>query len=74
MLGKPLYVHTNFSGVWNEETKVIQALRWCPSLVVFLLEFFLLIFYKQLQLILRIWDILHYDFYKLLKISGMDLN
>ena len=74
MLGKPLYIHTSFSSVWNEETKVIRALRWCPSPAVFLLEFFLLIFYKQLQLILRIWDILQCNFYKVLKVSGMDLN
>ena len=52
----------------------IQALCWCPGVIVFPLYFSLHIFYKQLQRIRPIWNVLQCDFCMLAKMSGMDVN
>ena len=68
-------IHTRpLVSVRMRETKDILALCWCPGVVVFLLEFFLHIFYKQPQRILSIRDILQCDFCMVAKMSDMDVN
>ena len=55
--------------------KDIQALCWCPGVIVFhLLYFSLPIVYRQPQRIRPIWDVLQCDFCMLTKMSGMDAN
>jgi hypothetical protein len=56
------------------ELKDIQALDWCPGLVVFFLQFFLHIFNKQTQRIFPIWDLLQSNFCTLPEISIEDMN
>ena len=56
------------------EIRDIQALRWCPCVIVFPLHFSLRIFYKQPQRIRPIWDALQCDFCMVAKMSGVDVN
>jgi len=60
--------------VTSEEAEYIRALDWCPGPVVFPLQLYLLTPYKQRQLILQIWDILHNDFLLVSEMSSVDLN
>ena len=57
-----------------EKTKDIRALGWCPGPVVFRLQLYLLIFYKQPQLIDQIWVVLDCDFCMLPKMSHLGLD
>ena len=54
--------------------KDIQALYWCPGVIVVPLYFSLHIFYKQPQRIRPIWDVLQCDFCMSADVSGMDVN
>ena len=56
-------------GVHYEETKAIRALGWCPGPVVFRLQLYLLIFYKQPELIDQISVVSDCDFCMLPEIS-----
>ena len=57
------------------EIRDIQALCWCPGVIVFPLYYFSLhIFYKQPKRIRPIWNVLQCDFCELAKMSGMDVN
>ena len=56
------------------EVRDIQALCWCPGVIVSHLYFSLHIFYKQPQRIRPIWDVLQYDFCMLAIVSGMDVK
>ena len=58
---------------FSEKTEDIRALDWCPGPVVLPLQLYRLTSYKQHQIILQIWDILHNDFL-LSEMSGIDLN
>ena len=49
------------------EIRDIQALRWCPDVIVSHLNSSLHIFYKQPQGIRPIWHVLQCDFYRLAK-------
>ena len=49
----------------------VPALGWCPGPISRLLYFSLVIFYKESQGILPIWNILQGDFCMMAKISGM---
>ena len=57
-----------------EERKDIRALGWCPGPVVFRLQLYLLIFYKQPQLIGLIWVVLDCDLCMLPEMSRVDLD
>ena len=57
-----------------EEIKDIQALYWCPDVIIFPLYFSLHVFYKQPQRIRSIWNVLQCDFYMATKMSGVDVN
>ena len=64
--------HTEPSGsVYSEKARDIQALDGCPGPVTFLLQFYLLVSNKQLQVIPRICNILQIDFCVAHKISGV---
>ena len=60
--------------VYIGELRDIQALCWCPGVIVFHLYFSLLIVYEQPQCICPIWNVLQCDFCMLAKMSGMDVN
>ena len=73
MSEKYLYTHTPIS-VHIRAIRNIQALCWCPGVIVSQLYFPLHIFYKQNQCIRPIWDVLQCDFCMLAKMSGVDVN
>ena len=56
------------------ELRDIQALCWCPGVIVSHLYFSLHVFYKQPQRIHPIWDVLQFYFCVLAKMSGMYVN
>ena len=56
------------------EIRDIQALCWCPGVIVSHLYFSLSIFHKQPQRIRPIWDVLQCEVCMLAKMSGMDVN
>ena len=60
--------------VCSEYMEDIRALDWRPGLIVFPLQLYRLTSYKQQQLILQIWDILHNDFLLVSEMSNMDVN
>ena len=57
----------------NEEIWDIPAFCWYPRPVDFSLHIDLPISYKQLELILRIWDTLKCDFYVVPEVSDMNV-
>ena len=68
-------LHTHkVQSVCSEERTGILALGWCPGLRARLLYFSLLVFYKESQRILPIWDVFQGDFCMVTKISGMMRN
>ena len=74
MSEKHLYTRKCISECTCWEIRDIQALCWCPGVIVFALYFSLYIFYEQPQRIRPIWNILQCDFCMLAKMSGMDVN
>ena len=74
MSEKHLYIRTNITEWTYWEVRHILALYWCPSVVVCPLQFYVHIFYNQLQSILPIWNILKYYFCVLAEMSSVDVN
>ena len=68
-----IHVHPPLS-VRIGEIRDIQALCWCPDVIVFPLYLSLHIFYEQPQRIRPIWDVLQCDFCMSAKMSGIDVN
>ena len=68
-----MHVHPPISERISEISD-IQALCWCPGVIVSHLYFSLHLFYKQPQRIWPIWDVLQCDFCMLAIMSGVDVN
>ena len=56
---------------YNKKIRNIRALDRCPGPGVFLVQLYLLVSHKQLQLVPRICIILQSDFYVMYRISGV---
>ena len=68
-----MHAHRSMS-VRIGKSRDIQALYWCPGVIVSHLYFPLNIFYKQPQSIRPIWDVLQCEVCMLARMSGMGAN